>query len=304
MRSGRGDLFPSSSDGQQKEVLPVKIGRSNCEAFLMHILKQLLHTGVTTVAALLSNDALKNYLWQALLLWGNYVACTQHTVASIAREIGMTHQEMVSDFVHHIFSRGTKADKPYPRLTELLRVAGVDSPAAAVRYLMRTARNRALDLERRHEVRTRRSGCLRGFTQDDEYGVLDPGEAPDDASLNLENDIARKSALERFLASMGEDFVSDTVILADALDIRRARVAGYFLAGQQEELVEEINRRLSRCLHRSTSPRLKQLRARARAYRLPARFRREPDALLAHLYRQSSGAARRRLASRLEACGY
>ena len=289
---------------KEKEVLPVKIDRSNCESFLVHILKQILRAGVTTTSTLLSNPSLKAYLWQALLLWSNYVACAQHTVMSIARDIGMKHEEVVSDFVHHVFGRGTKDEKPYPRLTELLRVASEDSPAAAVRYLMRTARNRALDLERRYEVRMRRSGNVYGFTQDDEYGVIDPGESCDETTLCMEADFAREKALTAFFETMGENFVSDTVILADALGIKRVRVAELFFAGRQTDLVGEISILLSKCLHNNAGSHLQELMAQAQSYVLPARFKQDFDALLSYLYRQSNGKARRRLASRLQACGY
>lgn len=282
----------------------MKIDRTNCEPFLVHILKQIVRADVTTVSTFLSNVSLKSYLWQALLLWGNYVACAQHTVMSIAREIGMKHEEVVSDFVHHIFSRGTKDEKPYPRLTELLRVASEDSPAATVRYLMRAARNRALDLERRHEVRMKRNGFIYGFTQDDEFGVIDPGDSCDSATLSLEADFAREKALMAFFRTMGKNFVSDTVILADALGIKRVRVAELFFAGHQTDLVGEISIRLSKCLHNNAGSQLQELMNQARNYILPTRFKQDFDALLAYLYRQSNGEARKRLAERLQACGY
>ncbi|MBQ2952811.1 MAG: hypothetical protein IJE07_04580 [Clostridia bacterium] len=282
----------------------MKIDKTNCEAFLAHIFKQMLRAGISTVATLLANASLRAYLWKALLLWGNYVACAQPTVVSIGREIGMRREEMVSDFVNHVFSRGTKADKPYPCLTELLRVIGEDGPVDAIRYLMRVARNRALDLERRHEVRMKRSGNVYGFTQDDEYGVIDPGEACDPTTLDMENDVAREEAMMAFFDTMGQDFVSDTVILADALGIRHKRIAELFFAERQADLVGEISVLLSRCLHNDAGSHLQELMAQARTYILPARFRQDFKALLAYIYRQSNGAKRRLLAARLKTCGY
>lgn len=281
------------------------VTRENCEAFLMHIIAQILRADVTTVSALLANASLKKYLCQALCIWGNYVACAQRTVTEAARTIGMTHEEMVSDFVNHIFGRGQKSDeKPYPRLTELLRVAHEDGAHAVIRYMMRVGRNRALDLERRYQTRQERSGHIYGFTQDDEYGVIDPGEACDKGTLDFEGDIVRNQALRNFFSTMGTDFVRDVVILTDALGIRRNIVAQLFFTGRQTELVVAICQRLNKWLDGDYSACLTGLMEKAKAYRLPARFHQDYDALLAWLYRQSSSACREKLARRLEACGY
>ena len=64
------------------------VTRENCEAFLMHIIAQILRADVTTVSALLANASLKKYLCQALCIWGNYVACAQRTVTEVANTIG------------------------------------------------------------------------------------------------------------------------------------------------------------------------------------------------------------------------
>lgn len=282
----------------------MKITRENCEQFLVYVVAQMLRTDVTTVSTLLSTPALKTMLMQALSVWSTHIACTQHTVMEIAQQIGMTHEEVVSDFLHHIFGKGTKADKPYPRLTKLLSVACKDGPRAVAPYLMRVARNRALDLERRFEVRDDRSGVIMGFTQDDEIGVIDPGESQDDTTLAMEDDLIRRRALERFFAQMGQDFESDLVILADAVNIKRSIVAQLFFAGRQAELVSAVTQRLSSWLHQNVATCMQQLMAQAERYVLPARFREDYDALLSYLYRKSNGAARQRLAQRLKACGY
>ena len=281
----------------------MKIDRSNCEQFLTYVVSQILRARVTSVSALLATPSLKALLMQALDLWGTHIACAQHTVTEVGRDVGMDRSEMVSDFVSHIFSVGTHEENPYPRLTRLLCIAREDGAEAVAPYLMRTARNRALDLERRYEVRRERAGELHGFTQDDVFGVIDPGEGRDDALPDMDETLIRQEGIAAFLSQMGSSFVSDVVILADAVGIRRKKVAQYFFSGRQRELVAAVTLRLSQWLHRDMTACMNALRAQASAYVLPARFRGDYDALLAYLYRQSSGAARNRLACRLQACG-
>lgn len=281
----------------------MQLDRSNCEKFLTSVIAQMLRAEVTTVSALLSTPSLKALLMQALSVWATHIACAQHTVTEVGQDAGMDRSEMVSDFVNHIFSPGAREETPYPRLTRLMQIACKDGPEAVAPYLMRAARNRALDLERRCDVRRDHAGELRGYTQDDEYGVIDPGEGRDDALPDMDEALIRQESMAAFLGQMGASFVSDVVILADAVGIRRQTVAQLFFAGRQAELVIAITDRLSQWLHRDMAACMAGLLAQARAYVLPARFRENYASLLAHLYRQSSGAARSRLALRLQACG-
>lgn len=281
----------------------MKINRNNCETYLRYVIAQVIRANVKTAAALLAVPALYKGLMQAVALWCSFIACRQSTCVEIGRDIGMDLPQMVSDFVNHTFRRGKKGD--YPTLTKLLSVACTDGPDAVVPYLMTAVRYRALDLNRRYEVRMERMGELRGYTGDEEYGVVDPGEGRD-MSVNLDEDYARQEGLNAFLATMGREpasFASDVCILADAVGIKRSVVCQLFFIGCQEELVALVASRLSAWLHRDVSEHLKGLAEQAHAYVLPARYKADQEALLAHLYRQSSGAMRSRLAERSTACG-
>lgn len=281
----------------------MKITRSNCEAYLRHVTGRIVGAGICSASALLAVPSLRSMLMQAIALWCTHIACMQHVVTEIGREVGMDNDQMVSDFVGHVFRRGSHADKPYPTLNKFLAIAHKDGADAVVPYLMKAVRYRALDINRRHEVRMERMGELRGFNQDDEFGVIDPGEARDASSASLEEEVIRQEGMVSFLSRMGEDFVSDVVILADAVGMKRAAVAHLFFAGRQTELVAAVTQRLNSWLHHDFSDVLRPLADQARSYILPSRFKCDYDALLAYLYRQSSGAARSRLARRCQASG-
>lgn len=281
----------------------MKIGRENCEKYLRFTSRKMLDEKVRNAEDLLAMPTLRNMLMQAIAIWASHIACQQHTVAEIGREIGMDNSQMTSDFVGHVFRRGSRADKPYPTLNKILTTIRKDGPNAIVPYLMKAARYRALDLNRRFEVRRDRSGELRGFNQDDEYGAIDPGEARDDVSPDMEDVYIRREAMADLLAHMGEDFVSDVVILADAVGLKRAEVAMLMFAGRQVELVTQVTQRLNTWLHHDFSDALRPLAEEARRYVLPAKFKADYDKLLAYLYRQSNGCARDRLAKRCQVSG-
>lgn len=276
----------------------MQMNRQNCESFLICVIGQMVRAGVTTAAALLADEPLKALLFQALTVWSTHIACAQHTVVEISRFVGMTREEMVSDFVSHVFNQGKRDGSVYPCLTRLLDVAHRDGAQAAIPYLMRAARYRALDLERRYEVRQERSGEMLGFDGEDEYGVIDPGESRDGSLADMDETIAARQAMEAFISRIGQDFVGDVVILSDALGLKRSLVSQFFFSGRQVELVIALVRRFNAWMHHDYTSSFAPLMAQARKWVLPERFRRDPGALLKHLYRKSSSAARARMAER------
>lgn len=278
----------------------MKINRENCEKYLRYTARKVDEKAIRTAESLLAQPELRNMMMQAVAIWASHIACQQHTVVEIGREIGLDNSQMTSDFVGHVFRRGAHADKPYPTLNKLLALIRKDGPDAIVPYLMRAARYRALDLNRRFEVRRERAGELRGFNQDDEYGVIDPGEGRDDVSPDMEEVYVRREAMAELLAHMGENFVSDVVILADAVGLKRAEVTMLMFAGRQVELVAQVTQRLNTWLHHDFSEALRPLAESARQYTLPAKFKADYDKLLSHLYRQSNSGARERLARRCQ----
>ena len=276
----------------------MKIDRSNCEAFLIYVASQIIHADVTSVAELLEKHDLMRLLYQALTVWGCHVACTQRTVTDVARLLDMSHDDMVGDFVHHVMGKGSRAKKPYPRLTRILEVLHTDGARAIAPYLVRVARNRVLDLERARERQRKRSGEIFGFLSDDTFGAIDPGESRDTRLMDMDERLIRHEAIADFASRIGQDFVSDLVILADAMGIQRRTAANYFFTGKQVTLACIVIASFNHSMGGDFTSDFALLLREARAYTLPEHLRCDHAALLRHLYRKSSPAARQRMARR------
>lgn len=279
-----------------------KITRSPVEHTLILTVEQMLRVGVTTVSKLMSNAGLRTQLMEASYFWADAVGSRQHIVLDIAQAIGMEHDEVVGDFVNHMFGEGRKHD--YPCLRELLDTAVTDGATSVAPYLMKAMANRSRDLKRRHATRLKHTGSIYGYTQDDEYDVIDPGEAMDTATATAEEDCLKHEKLMTLLTTMGQNFPSDLVILADAVGIKREVMKNFFFKGQQTALVALMTKNLSSMLHVDCAPYMGTMMQQAKTFHLSARLKQDPDALLAYLYRQSSGAHRRRLAGRLDIRGF
>ncbi|MBR4080602.1 MAG: hypothetical protein IKK21_02300 [Clostridia bacterium] len=278
--------------------------RHAAETALIEILAQMLRTEAVTVSVVLSNPGTLSLLMQAVFEWAAGVACRQRYVTETARDIGMEPDEVVSDFTSHVFRQGEKAENPYPCLTGTLNTLLKDGPEAVIPYLMTAARNRMRDLERRSYVRADHAGEIHSYDKDGEDTVLDPGSAMDPDTGSTDEDIIRRRVMKDFLEHLGDDFISDLVILSDSMGFKRERVRDILYAGKQAELVLAVARRMSNWLRFNCMPCMTPMLEAARAYVLPARFREDPKAFLAYLYRQSSGKARGRLYARLQACGF
>lgn len=278
--------------------------RHATEAALIEVLAQMLRTEAVTVSIVLSSPAILSPLMQAVYEWATAVACRQRYVTETARDIGMEPEEVVSDFTSHVFRQGEKAENSYPCLTGTLNTLLKDGPGAVIPYLMTAARNRMRDLERRSYVRADHAGELRSYDKDGEDTILDPGDAMDPDTTNTDGDILRRRVMKDFLEHLGDDFISDLVIISDSMGFKRERVRDILYAGRQAELVIAVARRMSSWLHFNCMPCMAPMLEAAKSYVLPARFREDPKAFLAYLYRQSSGKARGRLYTRLQACGF
>lgn len=277
----------------------MKLNRMNCEKYLYYVIAQIIRSDVQTAAALLSAPALRSMLFQALNVWGLYIACAQGTVVSVCEDAGLTRQEMVSGWVENVFRSGRKEENAYPTLSRFLQVASSDGAQPAVAYLMTSARNYALDVERKHDVRRRRSGEIMGFDEGDEWGVIDPGESCDEAAEGVEEQIIRRQGMNELFSHLGERFLGDVAILSDALGYNRRTVAELIYAGCHVELVTGMVQALNESLHADYAPALEPLMAQARIFVLPDKLKRDFDALLARLYRESSSGARERFARRV-----
>lgn len=281
----------------------MEITRNNCEQYLRYVLAKIVKANVRSATALLAVPALNKGLMKGLYHWCSFIACRQTICLEIGQEIGLDVPDLVSDMVNHVFRKSKGA---YPTLTKILDVAHADGPDAVVPYMMRAVRFRVIDLKRRYEVRAERMGEIRGYTQDDEYGVIDPGDSRDNSGTTPEEDLVRREGMSAFLATMGKDpkhFASDVCILADAVGIKRALVCQLFFSGRQSDLVAMVISRLGAWLHRDVSGALSGLKEQAREYVLPARFKADQEALLAYLYRQTGSGARGKMAERRHACG-
>lgn len=278
--------------------------RHAAETALIEVLAQMLRTDMVTLSVFLSSPAMSRLLMEGLFNWAGSVACRQKAVVEIGRDIGMSHDELVSDFTTHIFSNGKKDDKPYPCLTRLLNTLVKDGPEAVIPYLMTAARNRAHDLERRYYVRADHAGEIHAPDKDGEDQVLDPGDARDPGTADADGDIVRRRAMMDWLEHLGDNFISDLVIISDSMGFERKRVRDIFYAGQQTELVRAVAQRMSHWLRFNCMPHMTCLLEAAQAYVLPAKFREDPKAFLSYLYRASNSTARQKLFLRLQECGY
>ena len=278
----------------------MKLNRQNCEIYLCTTLGRIDLEGIHTADELLNRADLCAMLMQALNAWGLFVACSQGTVASVCETAGLSRQEMLSDWVAHVFRSGTREKNSYPTLSGLMNVNAKDGAKSAVAYLMSSARNFALDVERKHDVRRSRAGEVMGFDASDEWGVIDPGESRDVNSENAEEIVQRKHAMESLFSMMGERFLGDVAILAGALGYNRRVVADLLFAGRQVELVMAMRQQISQRMHQDYSRTFEPLLAQARAFVLPERLHSDYDALLAALYRETSTGARQRFRQRYE----
>ena len=165
-------------------------------------------------------------------------------------------------------------------------------------YLVRVARNRVLDLERARERQRKRSGEIFGFLSDDTFGAIDPGESRDTRLMDMDERLIRHEAIADFASRIGQDFVSDLVILADAMGIQRRTAANYFFTGKQVTLACIVIASFNHSMGGDFTSDFALLLREARAYTLPEHLRCDHAALLRHLYRKSSTAARQRMARR------
>lgn len=278
--------------------------RHATETALIEVLAHMLRTDVVTVSVFLSSPATLSLLMKAVFEWAMSVACRQRYVIETGREIGMDLEEIVSDFTNHVFRQGEKEENSYPCLTGTLNTLLKDGPEAVIPYLMTAARNRMRDLERRYYVRADHAGELHSRDRNGEDSILDPGDAMAPGTDNTADDIIRRRAMKDFLEHLGDNFISDLVILSDSMGFKRERVRDILLTGKQVELVRAVAQRMSNWLHFNCFSCMQPMLEAAQAYVLPTRFREDPRAFLAYLYRQSNGNARSRLYARLQACGF
>ena len=230
----------------------MKLNRMNCEKYLYYVIAQIIRSDVQTAAALLSAPALRSMLFQALNVWGLYIACGQGTVVSVCEDAGLTRQEMVSGWVEHVFRSGSREENTYPTLSRFLLVAAKDGAQPAVAYLMTSARNYALDVERKHDVRRRHSGEIMGFDDADEWGVIDPGESCDAAAEGVDEQVIRREGMNKLFSHLGERFLGDVAILSDALGYNRRAVAELLYAGRQDRHDAGPERHIAHGLHPRT----------------------------------------------------
>lgn len=278
----------------------MKLTRANCETYLYAVVNKIADAKIRTAQTLLKCAPARSMLFQALNAWGLYVACAQGTVVSVCEEVNMSRQEMVSGWVEYVFRAGSRAKGSYPTLTGLLTVAARDGAQSAVAYLMTSARNYALDVERKHDVRRSRAGEVMGFDASDEWGVIDPGESRDMSAESAEDAVQHQHAMDSLFTMMGERFLGDVAILSDALGYNRRMVADLLFSGRQVELVEAMQQGIAERLHQDCSRTFEPMLAQARSFELPERLRSNYDALLASLYRETSTAARQNFRQRYE----
>ncbi len=271
---------------------------------LIRAITTILKANVTTAATLLATDPLKKQLMESLYLWAANVGCIQTSVLQTGRQIRLCKDELVSDFVCNLFNPGKDVNKPYPRLTSLLSVAHEKGAEVIPAYLMTSAHNRAMDLARRYSTHQQHTGRIMGYDANDEYEEVDPGKHRDNKAVTWGTDLIQQKLMDEFLSHIGENFISDLVIIAGSeMDVSNDMIAKFFFAEKLPALVSEVTCRLSFRLGRDVRPCMKTLMDAAKSYVLPARYKANYKALCNMLYRQSNGAARRRLLARARDLG-
>lgn len=276
--------------------------RDTLEKTLVRIFAMIVHARIATAAMLFAVPGLVDELYKAMQEWAGMVACTQNAVVAAGMTTGHDRREMAERFVRHIFSPGDDDTAPFSRLNSLLAFVTEHGQAAAPKYLMRACRNYANDLLRRYQTRQKRIGCVRGYDQNGDYGVIDPGLLADSSQpSDPDEEMILRECMDEFLTGFGQDFVGDLVVLTMAAGIRRDVVTQYFFTGRVSELTTLVSHRLSERFRRDFTPQLEQLRAKARNYALPPRFRQDIDKLRSFLYRKTGTPAIEKLLRRWNA---
>lgn len=232
--------------------------------------------------------ALKEELLTVIHRWGAAVGCRQSRIFRVQQMADMTPEEAVSHFDWHILSRGDRSGEEYPRLRGLLETVRRSGPEAGPPYLMTVMNRLFIDMSRRCLREQEHTGHLpRAMNLDNSIHAEDaPGDQPDPSAVNPLEATLRHQALERFLPSLGDEFLTSLVLLAREWGVGRDEVAQSLSDGRQLTLARELVQLISHEAGHSYADAFHPLLEAARDYILPERFRRDHKALVAHLYRR------------------
>lgn len=230
----------------------------NSEGFrnapLCSTLAEIDKAGVTDAAMLLNISVLSQQFVAVLKGWLTETGCKQVSVQLTEKTLNLTHEEMADAVLAHLLTPGSDQAQPFKRLNALLNISHEQSPEAAERYLLRVTLQYAQDLQR--------------------------------AQKRLKTAPAVPEDMAAFLDRCGKDVPAGLARLAQAAGCSRNAVVEALIQGRQVEFLRQVTKRLNSSLECDLTQALSGFEEQLSSYVLPDRFRKNPDALAAHLCRK------------------